>query len=402
LPVFQQFTLLLISLGIVFSTASELRVSVASQSVGGEILILLGLLLNISPGVRNMKEPEAEQVERLGVICMGGLMLIMIPGYLITVTSMRHLVWLSNHNYIAYGFIFVVFCLCKISRLDLSAYKRVLYQVAAIQTVLCLVYVAMIGLNRDSLFGVSLYFYNRFKGLSENPNQFAFGLVAIPFILANAFGEGGVVRKLVCGASIFVVGLAGLLTRTDTLIFCYLLGLVGLAVAMTAFGHTNARLLWGVLLAVGLVASVLNQDRIYDAYEALARKDRDQLSVRVRLWSNGLRAFSVSPLIGHGSANFSGDYQPFEGKEAHNSLIDLLASCGILGLGLFAYCVGGIVRGLWIRQSIYALAVVTSLFVFMMMHYVLRHPFFWLILTFSTALTCATPRRNAPSLHSHA
>ena len=94
-----------------------------------------------------------------------------------------------------------------------------------------------------------------------------------------------------------------------------------------------------IIPALLIVSSVTFGPELLVMFERAATDlyaDAGQGEIRFTVWLNGLRALAESPLVGWGPGAFSGLHEPFEGFEAHNTLIDWAASTGALGLALHA------------------------------------------------------------------
>ncbi|WP_239432570.1 O-antigen ligase family protein [Sporosarcina sp. ACRSL] len=104
----------------------------------------------------------------------------------------------------------------------------------------------------------------------------------------------------------------------------------------------------------------------------------NQSSIRYVLWENGLKAFTKSPLIGNGTKSQSGISSPFEGDEAHNTLIDLISMLGLFGLlVILLLFLWAIVNS---RKNIYCLILLLQLLIFSNFHNVIRQPIIWFVL----------------------
>jgi O-antigen ligase len=127
-------------------------------------------------------------------------------------------------------------------------------------------------------------------------------------------------------------------------------------------------------------------------------EEGDQGEGRVVRWTNGIRAMMHSPLVGFGPGSYSGEFGPFESKEAHNSLVDWGASTGMLGialhLSLFAWC---LLRCLRAGQLI-LFAMLTALAGASMFGYFLRQPIYWMLLVLAVMLSARPAPVRSPTV----
>ena len=125
--------------------------------------------------------------------------------------------------------------------------------------------------------------------------------------------------------------------------------------------------------------------------------DRSQVNIRLCLWRNALAAIQYAPLTGMGPGPHAGFIKPFDGEEAHNTLLDWGTQVGLVGA---AALVGYLAWLLWqvMRRRYYELgAMLLALYCFAMFHLVLRQPLFWFVplLALQLALRSGTSDSNA-------
>jgi len=236
----------------------------------------------------------------------------------------------------------------------------------------------------------------RFAGWSENPNQLALFANIMPFfgwyLASRAHGW----RRAAYGVAIACNVAIGWATKSDGLRVAWLIG-VGLACLVAWYYRPvpdRRRLVpyvsYVIVPLLLIVAAVSYGPELLAAFERASMdlyKESGQGDIRFTVWLNGLRALAESPIVGWGPGAFSGLHRPFEGFEAHNTLIDWGASTGGLGLAmhaaLWAYCA-------WRALSVGALplfAAVIAMAIDSMFGYNLRHPVYWLLFTMVLLLT---------------
>lgn len=250
----------------------------------------------------------------------------------------------------------------------------------------------------------------RFSGWSENPNQMALAMAAMPFLgwwqLRRTPGRFG---KTICGLGIALCVAAGFATLSDGLRAGWLasLGVIGglLFYRTTMRGRSKWLYISHVMIpALVLILGTLLGgdmiDRIYRAAQDIYAEG-DQGEKRFTLWSHGLAAIRVSPLFGFGPGPFSGYGGPFEGWEAHNSFIDWGMSTGVAGVLLYAVLLGWIGWRAFRSHEMTLIGMWVSVVVVSFFGYVLRQPDFWtamvLVLVLSEIPLAVRAQQGSPA-----
>jgi hypothetical protein len=243
--------------------------------------------------------------------------------------------------------------------------------------------------------------YYRFLGLSENPNQL--GLQAISTLVMALITYSGIKRRttftklIYAGGSLLTVVYGiGCYSDSFRVAFSFLALAFLLYILYLGFRYHSILTLAVLLVIAGVLAYFsleLRELALQTWDETVAQMaEGDQDVDRFTLWQHGIEAGLDAPIIGNGAGAWSGFTRPFQGIEAHNSLIDWFSIAGFWGLAWIAIMLGRF--GLWFRfdNSLPYLGVGTVL-LFSMTGFVFRHPVFWLAL-----ITCfAAPRLTAPS-----
>jgi O-antigen ligase len=251
----------------------------------------------------------------------------------------------------------------------------------------------------------------RWKHLSNNPNQFALLALPLPFLalqlVLQQHKKPKLLLPIIAGLLALTLGWYG---QSDALTLSWVGGgLVMMLVLLTdcpkktflstlgvhpsPYTRRIAALLIILMVAVsawqwrdkvaGVVvgASTMRASASADAGlpQCPSGGVYNQASVRFCLWRNGLAAIQYAPLTGLGPGPHSGLVKPFEGVEAHNTLLDWGSQTGLVGMvALVAYWVWLLWRVA--RQRRYELvAMLLALYCFSMFHLVLRQPLFWII-----------------------
>jgi O-antigen ligase len=238
----------------------------------------------------------------------------------------------------------------------------------------------------------------RLRGWSNNPNQFAF--FALTVIVAGsviASGKEPFEKSSVVLYGIAVALVAGLLTQSDafavavSLVIAAGAGLYWLNILNAPNTSRTAGYLAVVVVPVGVLLGILwaGADLLALALQTggTIYDQSAQGATRLSLWRNGITAIGTSPVFGLGPGAHSGTFAPFQGFEAHNTFIDWGMSTGIVGV--VAYCailvsIGR--RAVRVRRPAVLLALI-AISTFSAFHYVLRHPVYWLMIAVFLGLT---------------
>lgn len=279
-----------------------------------------------------------------------------------------------------------------------------------------------LGWGYFSISSVNPWYWDRFRGWSENPNQLAiYCAVLTPLSLhmaltAKRFG------RLVAGLSCIATFVVGRLTKSDTFLISMSVSIplfaalrlrswltsseyrrrlrfAAAAIAMIAIVPLSLSLLpYGVATAndvEGLAASMM-KDRGGEATKATA-------NLRLSLWQDALHAGLESGSLGLGPGPHLEKPTGITDKgvplpvEAHSTLLDVFTQGGLLGVvAVFSLLAGTLM--LLLRARLDALAVlIFALAIFSISHFILRHPTVWFAVTLGLVL--GSFRRT--SAHTH-
>ncbi|HET9904191.1 MAG TPA: polymerase [Xanthobacteraceae bacterium] len=263
---------------------------------------------------------------------------------------------------------------------------------------------------------VEPWYWDRFRGWSENPNQLAI-LCCITSLLALhlATTTGGPRRALALAAvAVSIVG--GRLSKSDTFVTVMILvGLLLVALRLRAWlslpqhrqglRHGFALLITisALPLAVSLAPFVLADAVQIESFALSLTKDRGgdatehTIALRLLLWDEaaetGLRSgslgFGPGPHLDPPADLFSLD-RPFE---AHSTPLDTYLQGGALALFALAALLGNTFVLLYRAKRDVLLALLLAMSIFSAAHFVLRHPLVWFVLAYSVSVGCAARPR---------
>ena len=379
---------MLLAVGLVMTTASQLRVS-AFPIGPGELLLVGWCVLSLV----HSGDLERGQPVRGGIVSL--LCTFWASAFaLLSIGAVHGMlvghIELSAALHDAFAFVFCAGVAIQMAR-SFNARDAVLraarYLPVVAAALLALLLVLALVVRQ---IGPVKFWYGgiRFSGWAENPNQLALLLVALPFLALQVRADSSSNRTRAFYASIAgVIAVIGIVTLSDALIVSWLLGaaLVGSGAWFHAvFGRSARRstiLVYGILCPIMLLAILIPfvgglEGAALDALSGIY-SEGGQGSVRLTIWGNGVEAILQSPFYGLGPGPHSGLHSPNEGFEAHNTLVDWSASAGLLGLlayiALLVVVAVAAVRG----RKPFLLVSIVALCCFSLFHYVLRQPLFW-------------------------
>lgn len=264
--------------------------------------------------------------------------------------------------------------------------------------------------------GLEFWVYNRFIGWSTNPNQFALLCIVLVHLSLHLAETSDHPRAklfaLSCGVLVF---LAGILTRSDSFILAMLVvgpllfGIKILGWAIAAEQRSSMRTVAACLMIFSvpalLIAAAPFAPAISDKARAVAietMEKNDQAEGRFELWRDSMEVGLKSGLLGLGPGPHLVTKQwkqpPPEKNEAHNTTFDLLTQGGIIAMLSFFGIMAAAFFAAYRLKLVGLTTLVISLFVFSNFHLIARHPVFWfsIALCLATADTLRSPktRRN--------
>jgi O-antigen ligase len=376
--------------GVTLSGATQLRM--AGLPLGpSELILVAWILFVVFLLLRGVKFARSRVLLVLGAYWLGALILLGL-GALIAVQTRRADLGVMVRDGIAFFYVAVLTCFLALRLLDENTYQyhwhfaRLTFLFHALAAGL------LLGLTivPAQLGPISLWYGGiRFRGWSENPNQMALAMAAMPFLGWWLMRQtSGLFDKAVCALGIALCTAAGVATESDGLRVAWAASLGVIAALLfyrvTMRGRSRWLYISHIMVPALVVAiGVYLGDELVAYFSHVAEgiyAEGAQGEKRFTLWSHGIEAIRASPLFGFGPGPFSGSSGPFQGGEAHNSFIDWGMSTGFTGILLFVALLAWVVwRALWSREvtlvGMWMSVVVVSIFGF-----VLRQPDFWMVL----------------------
>lgn len=406
----------LLSLGLVFSVASQLRLPGLPLGLG-EALLLLWLLTTL---VAAQKWRNPALIGVLALAAVGAPLLS--AGYFLTAYPGGQSRPPALHDTVAYFF-------CAILAINYARLKdkyenslpAMLLWAFLVSALLALV----LGFFSTNWSGMDvMYYHTRWQHLSNNPNQFALLALPLPFLALHLMLRQPAEQNPLIPALLALLALGlGWYSQSNALTLAWIGGGLAAVPALrwgvdshnmpvsspTKRFKTQNKLIASSLIvlmvagstwqwrSVATEVSVVAETEIetrasvearvstglcseaLDLYQSPSAAGKGQVGVRLVLWCNALAAIQYAPLTGMGPGPHSGFSKPFEGEEAHNTPLDWGTQSGLVGV---AALVVYLLWLLWqvVRCRCYELvAMLFALYVFAMFHMVLRQPLFWVI-----------------------
>jgi hypothetical protein len=408
----------LLALGLVLGTASQLRLPGVPLGVGEACLVVwLGLASLHLLACSRIYNPQALLWLLAFWVCFifiqsfGGVLALLRP----EIVDPELVV----HDIFAYLLVAALTCLVAATLKPESTLRQSLWFLLGFWIIAVAAQLAL-GWGYFAIASVNPWYWDRFRGWSENPNQLAiYCAVLTPLSLHMALTAkrfGRVVAVLSCIAT-FVVGR---LTKSDTFLISMSLSILlfvalrlrswlaspehrlslrfaaAAIVVVTIVPLSLSLLPYGAATAndvEGLAAGMM-KDRGGEATKATA-------SLRLSLWQDALHVGLESGSLGLGPGPHLEKPTGITDKgvalpvEAHSTLLDVFTQSGLLGVIAISSLFAGTLA-LLLRARLDALAVlVFALAIFSISHFILRHPTVW----FAVALCLILGSDRRSSVH---
>jgi|SRR5579872_3775379 len=405
----------LLALGIVLSTASQLRPA-------GEIFLVIWIGLMLGRETVRLGPPFTPALSRLVVFWLlfaAALSIGTLAGYAI---GDVHDQALFMHDVMAYPLLAAISLLCVVGTdAELRLHRAAWLLVVVGSASLALQIIQAWGWI--SIGSIDPWYWDRLRGWSENPNQLAI-LCAVLGLLALHLAEVATsmaARIAAIGGAILPV-YAGRLTKGDTFVLVLVAAgpiFISLKLRTWLLAHqprltVRSTCAWTAVLALPLLlASIVPfsgslaggaQALIGDMAKGDQQDTKKTVQIRLQAWQlaidRGLESamlglgpgphLPIPPMIRAGRQDPSGEPRYLEHPEAngtsnfeaHNTLLDIFTQGGLIAvLGL-----------VWLMTATFLLtcrtrldgltALLCGLMIFSIFHLIVRHPAFWFSVAF--------------------
>jgi O-antigen ligase/polysaccharide polymerase Wzy-like membrane protein len=405
----------ILALGLLFTTASQLRlpgVPIGPGELGLVVWIVAILFRTLLSGAPSSSRPRA--VSDL-LVFWGAFALALSLGMITAMaTGEAFESDLVLHDAVAYALVAVVGCLCAAapSRLRRVAWFLVISGAAS----LSLQYANGIGLI--GVPGIDPWFWERFRGWSDNPNQLAILcliIVLVAFYLADTATSLG--TRLAAMLLMFPPLIVGRMSRSDAFMLALAAALaVWFAVKLIVWLHEDGlglsrrasfarlALLAAPVLLLCLTPLVLSRAEEIKGFamgfaKHAGAEAADEANLRLTLWrqaigrgiDSGMMGLGPGPhlqmplsivagraSIGTQPVNMSHPTQNGTANyEAHNTILDLFTQGGLLAVASFVWILLHATKYVYRARSAELMALVAGAAIFMMTGNIVRQPIFW-------------------------
>ncbi|QPC91655.1 polymerase [Mesorhizobium sp. INR15] len=403
----------LLACGVAMSYAAQLTIPKLPFGYG-ELFLMLWIMLSIGrilAGAQLEATPALARLAGFWLILTFALGIGTVVGFLTTVLYLDPLL----HDTIAYVLLVCVTCLAA-AEPDAGAHLRRSAWWIVIVANACFVIQVGLGWGWIHQSGVDPWYWDRFRGWSENPNQLAlycalFGPLALHLATTTSSSWG----RLLGLSSLVLTFYVGRLTKSDTYLYTSVLTcLIFVALRVRtwlATGGAKASLFRQIVLllmvgslplAMSLAPYALTEAGSVENFAKSLTKDRggeateETAALRLFLWGEALDKGGESGSLGLGPGPHL-ERPPIVDKqflprpfEAHSTVLDLYTQGGLIAVLALMWIVGSATLSAWRAKSDALLAVVASIIVFSIPHLIIRHPIVWFALTM--CLVAGTPR----------
>lgn len=319
---------------------------------------------------------------------------------------MTSVVYLSApvHDMTAYVLLACVTCLSAAEPDAELHLRRAAWWVIGIANV-CFVFQLALGWGFIHQAGVDPWFWDRFMGWSENPNQLALYCALFnPLALYLATTTRSPWARVFGFSSVGLIFLLGKLTKSDTFLLTSILTLVifvGLRVRtwfvsgnkVTLFRQVALLLMVGFLpLSMSMAPYVVKEfGNVEDIAKGLSRggggeETTETAELRFALWTNALQKGLESGSLGLGPGphvDRSIVYKQFGDLpfEAHSTYLDTYTQGGLIAVLALLWILGSATLAAWRAKLDALLALMLSILFYGFPHLIIRHPIVWFAVT---------------------
>jgi hypothetical protein len=413
----------ILALGLLFTTASQLRLPGIPVGPGE-----LGLLVWIAGmAIKTLVSGEPSLTRAVSALLgfWGAFALALSLG-MITAMASREAFEpdLVLHDVMAYVLIAVVSCLCAATPSRLRRVGWLLVTSSAVS--LSLQYINGMGLVRIP--GIDPWYWERFRGWSDNPNQLSFLCLMIVLVAWHLADSAATLTARLAAILLMIPPLvAGRMSQSDTFMLALAAALpVWIAAKLIGWVQNDrlelslrASIAQLVLVAVPVLllcvaplvlSSAEDVKGFVIGYAKNAGAEAaDEANLRMTLWRQAIERGIESGMLGLGpgphlqipptivAGRVSEGTQPANldhpsqngtaNYEAHNTILDVLTQGGLLAVTSFVWLLLRAAKFVYRAQSAGLAALVAGAAMFMMTGNIVRQPILW----FALAL-CLTAR----------
>ncbi|MES0138576.1 polymerase [Mesorhizobium sp. M0016] len=402
----------LLAFGVAMSYAAQL--SIPGLPFGySELCLTLWIMLSMTRILAGGQLEVTPALAKLGLFWLI-LALAMGVGYIIGFLTTTLFLDPLLHDTLAYVLLACVTCLAAAEPAASFRLRRIAWWMVAVANAGFIIQVGL-GFGWLHQAGVEPWYWDRFCGWSDNPNQLALYCALLgPLALHLATTTSNKWGRCLALCSLIFTVYVGRLTKSDTYLYTTVLAcliLLGLRVRAWLTSDGNKASLsrqLAVLLAVGFLPLALSIAP-YALSEASSAEDfaksltKDKggeataqtAALRLYLWNAALEKGARSGSLGLGPGPHL-DSPPVVNQqflprpfEAHSTILDLYTQGGLISVLALMWIFGSAALSAWRAKLDALVALVASIAAFSAPHLVIRHPIVWFCLTL--CLVAGTP-----------
>ncbi|ESZ04510.1 polymerase [Mesorhizobium sp. M1060] len=402
----------LLAFGVAMSYAAQL--SIPGLPFGySELCLTLWIMLSITRILAGGQLEVTPALAKLGLFWLI-LALAMGVGYIIGFLTTTLFLDPLLHDTLAYVLLACVTCLAAAEPNASFRLRRIAWWMVAVANAGFIIQVGL-GFGWLHQAGVEPWYWDRFCGWSDNPNQLALYCALLgPLALHLATTTSNKWGRCLALCSLIFTVYVGRLTKSDTYLYTTVLAcliLLGLRVRAWLTSDGNKASLsrqLAVLMAVGFLPLALSIAP-YALSEASSAEDfaksltKDKggeataqtAALRLYLWNAALEKGARSGSLGLGPGPHL-DSPPVVNQqflprpfEAHSTILDLYTQGGLISVLALMWIFGSAALSAWRAKLDALVALVASIAAFSAPHLVIRHPIVWFCLTL--CLVAGTP-----------
>ncbi|WP_416826518.1 O-antigen ligase family protein [Ectobacillus polymachus] len=389
------FSIIWFSIGLCFTTATQLRIH--GLPIGpGEIMLFLWIVIKIF-WIFKKKEVILTPLSRNLTFFWFFLFLFLTIGTLCS-AYLGILYPFAAHSFFAYLFsclLIIVLSFERNLKIKVITIAKILVSITVLVSLLLLIFS-----TKDGSIGPinSWHSSPRFAGWAID-NQLALDSSILLYLslYLSTIAKTYLLKTWYFGLAVACVWI-GIETQSDALFTAFSVGFSILFITFWLKKITNSQMgywtgaWWKVWLPIMICFTVLIfGSMIYKGVNqnvsTIYYSQGDKGDLRVALWENGLKAMETSPIFGLGPGAFSGGTAPFQGMEAHNTFVDIGTNIGLVGLILYIGLLCWISYLLILKKEVVLFTGLVTVMFFNLFHFIIRHPIYWFYLLFILSIS---------------
>ena len=420
---------LILALGLLFTTASQLRLT--SVPVGpGELVLLVWIAATVGRLLLSGTRLHTRALSDLLLFWAIFALALSIGMITAMATGEQFDLGLMLHDVAAYGLVAVVSCLCATPLVHLRRVCWILVISGAVSLSLQFAH----GMGSISVPGVDPWFWTRFRGWSENPNQLAVACLIVALLawyLADTAASFAA-RSTALLALIPAI-VVGRMSQSDTFAAALVAAVPAwFVVKMIAWTRAErhqsslhaslGRLAWLALplLLLSVAPVVLSEAEGIKRFAMGFAKNggveaADEANLRITLWHQAFERGLESAMLGLGPgphlqipeeivAGRVNTVQPINTShptqsgaanfEAHNTMLDVFTQGGLLAVASFLWLLAQAAWSAYRSRSAGLMALLAGAATFMMTGNIVRQPVFWFAIVLCLCVPVVPIRRR--------